>query len=313
MSATPRETFNIIGHEAAELPFRDALAHGRMHHAWLLSGPAGIGKATLAFRLARILLNATDPQRAAGRRVTAGTHADLLVIERKTDEKRGRLRGEIVADDVRPIQSFLRRTAAEGGWRVVIVDGAEFLNRHAANALLKLLEEPPPQTVLLLTTSSPGALLPTIRSRCRSLVLSPLSENDMRAVLAEQGYDAAEWPRLIAQAQGAPGRAEFLGRDRNGEMARLAQAWLGGAARDVTPSVADQVARQEDGFALLCDLLGKELSGRARALALQNKISLAAKAAAAFSELAALRRETERFNLDKAQAVEQAAAIVSEL
>ncbi len=108
--------------------------------------------------------------------MAAGTHADLLTVEREWDPKRKRMRGEIVVEDVRRVADFLRRTPAEGGWRVVVLDGAEDLNRNAANALLKMLEEPPPRAILLLVCSAAGRLLPTIRSRCRRLDLAPLGK-----------------------------------------------------------------------------------------------------------------------------------------
>ncbi|AQS87041.1 DNA polymerase III subunit delta' [Neoasaia chiangmaiensis NBRC 101099] len=310
---SPRETFALHGHDAAMAAFQDSRRSGRLHHAWLLHGPMGIGKATLAFHFARILLNGVDPQSPAGRRITAGTHADLMVIGRGMDERKGRLRSEIVADEVRPIQSFLRRTAAEGGWRVVIIDGAEFMNRHAANALLKLLEEPPPQAALFLVSAAPGALLPTLRSRCRALTCLPLSNDDMRQVLHEQGYATQDVDRLIEAAHGSPGRAAFLGHDRDGRVAGIVGKWLDGGASGASPGDAESIVRQDEGFALLCDLLGDGLSQRARRLAETNSLADAARVAAAHGALAALRRETERFNLDKGQAVLQAATIVSDL
>ncbi len=196
----------LQGHEAGLDVFRQALERGCMPHAWLITGPPGIGKATFAFALGRLLLGATQADSPAGRRVSAATHADLLVVERGFDEKRQRYRSEIVADDVRPINAFLRRTAAEGGWRVVIVDGAEWMNRSAANALLKILEEPPPATILLLTSSAPGRLLPTIRSRCRRLALGGLDARTMGAVLRTIAPEAdpAELERVTALAHGAP-------------------------------------------------------------------------------------------------------------
>ncbi len=185
MPPDPRENPNLIGHAPAEAAIRDALQGGRLHHAWLITGPEGVGKATLAYRFARALLagaSALDMPASAPvfRRVAAGTHADLLTIEREWDEKKKRLKKQIAAETARMIPPFLHLTPAEGGWRVVILDGAEDLNPQSANALLKVLEEPPARAVLMLVCSAPGRLLPTIRSRCRHLALAPLTHRRWR-------------------------------------------------------------------------------------------------------------------------------------
>src|ERR1700737_4487361 len=171
----PRANPILLGHQAAERTLLDAMHQGRMHHAWLITGPEGIGKATLAFRFARRLLAgqegtadslALDPTHPVFRRVVAGGHADLKTVERAIDEKTKRLKRDIAVKDVREINGFMALTPAEGGWRVAIVDGAEDLNQNSANALLKILEEPPSRAVLILVCSATGRLLPTIRSRC---------------------------------------------------------------------------------------------------------------------------------------------------
>src|SRR5439155_6979120 len=181
--AAPRANPDLVGHEGAERELRRLDEIGRLPHAILLSGPRGIGKATLAFRLARFLLGApssgeglaVDPESGVFRRVAAGGHADLLTVERAYDPRRRRLRSEIIVEDTRAIAGFFRLTAAEEGWRIVIVDGAEEMNRNAANALLKILEEPPRRGLLLLVSHSPGRLLPTVRSRCRHFPLAALA------------------------------------------------------------------------------------------------------------------------------------------
>src|SRR6516164_3743265 len=182
----PRENPDLLGHENAERELRQLAEGGRLPHALLLTGPRGIGKATLAFRLARFLLAqpgdradsglAVDPASNAFRRVASGGHADLLTVERAYDPRRRRRRSDIIVEDVREIAGFMRLTAAEEGWRIVIVDGAEEMNRNAANALLKSLEEPPHRALLLLISHSPGQLLPTIRSRCRRCPLAALPQ-----------------------------------------------------------------------------------------------------------------------------------------
>jgi DNA polymerase III subunit delta' len=195
-ASAPRANPDLVGHESAERELERLYRMGRLPHAILLGGPRGIGKGSLAFRFARFLLAqsgqdggagadvfsgedetglAVDPECGVFRRVASGGHADLLTVERAWDPRRRRLRGEIVVEDTRAIAGFFRLTAAEEGWRVVIVDGAEEMNRNAANAVLKILEEPPARALLLLVSHSPGRLLPTIRSRCRRLMLAPLA------------------------------------------------------------------------------------------------------------------------------------------
>ncbi len=218
----PRAATHLLGHEAAEAVLARAVESGRLHHAWLISGPAGIGKATLAFRFARYLLAGTAPSLLGGpadlsvpaehpvfHRIAAGAHLDLLTVERQMDEKRDRLRGEITVDDARRIAPFLRMTAAEGGWRIVIVDGAEAMNRNAANAILKVLEEPPERAVLLLVSHNPARLLPTIRSRCRALPLAPLADEVLIRLLRQHdsSLDAATLAALARMADGSVGRA----------------------------------------------------------------------------------------------------------
>lgn len=218
LPAPPRRTAELIGHVTAATAIQTAFVRGRPHHAWLLAGPPGIGKATLAFRAARWILAgaiatdpplALDPAHPVFRRVAAGSHADLRVVEREYDPKRRKVRSELVVDQVREIARFLRLTAGEGAWRVVIVDPADEMNRNAANAMLKLLEEPPPAAMLFLISHAPGGLLATIRSRCRLLRLAPPDPAETDAWLARLRPAAA--PEAIARAcalaGGAPGAA----------------------------------------------------------------------------------------------------------
>ena len=185
----PRETTDLFGHREAETALLNAYRSGRIPHAWLIGGAQGIGKATLAYRMARFVLAHGDPlaadvQRAdslnvdandpAARRIVAGAHGGLLVLQRTANDK-GVMRTVITVDETRETISFFGSTAAADGWRVCIVDTVDELNPNAANALLKTLEEPPRQSLFLLISHAPGRVLPTILSRCRRLPLRPLA------------------------------------------------------------------------------------------------------------------------------------------
>ena len=214
----PRANPHFFGHEGVAETLVHAWCGGRLAHAWLLAGPRGIGKATLAFRFARFVLDsgaaeslAMAPEHPLFRRVAAGGHSDLAVIERGIGE-RGKRRAEIVVDDVRKANALLSLTPGEGAWRVVIVDAAEEMNRNAANALLKRLEEPPSRVLFLLVSHAASRLPPTVRSRCRFLPMWPLPAPALDRVLADAMADLpAEERRVLARlAEGSPGRAAAL-------------------------------------------------------------------------------------------------------
>ncbi len=224
----PRHATALFGHDEVEAMLRDAVAGGRMHHGWLITGPSGIGKATLAYRLARYLLaSPAEREAAAGlgvadgatatRQVRALSHPGLLVLRRPYNLKDKRFPTSIPIDEVRRLRGFLSHSTSDGAWRVVIVDTADELNINAANALLKSLEEPPPRTVFLLISSEPGRLLATIRSRCRTLELSPLDREALRRAVrqalatSETGEpDPSDWPTLERLAQGSARRVLAL-------------------------------------------------------------------------------------------------------
>jgi len=260
----PRETAALFGHTQAEQALLAAYKSGRMAHAWLIGGPPGIGKATLAYRLARFVLAhpdpaapdvqgatslAVDPEHQVARRIAAQAQGDLLVLERVINETTGKLFTVIRVDDVRRTVSFFGSTAGEGGWRIAIVDAVDDLQREGANALLKVLEEPPARTLLLLVSHAPGRELATIRSRCRRLLLRPLDETDVALAAAEAtGRDAddAEIRHAAAAADGSVARALTL---------------LDGAALALRQRVLDLMAQLPEPDPQALHALGDALGG----------------------------------------------------
>ncbi len=191
-----------------------------MHHAWMVSGPKGVGKASFAYRLARRLLGAratdeaglaSDPDDPVCRRLEALSHPDFLLISRPYNDKTGKLKGEIPVEEARRAPEFFSKSASGKGWRVCIVDSADELNVNSANALLKTLEEPPQRGLLILIVNTPGRLLPTIRSRCRRLILrAPSIEATTQWLMDRHQMSAEQAQRAAMLAQGAPGRALAL-------------------------------------------------------------------------------------------------------
>ncbi|MBN34106.1 MAG: DNA polymerase III subunit delta' [Rhodospirillaceae bacterium] len=221
----PRANADLLGNAEAERSLAQAAADGTLAGAWLIGGPEGIGKATLAYRLARHLLAgggndlfggaadtlAIDEAEPAFARVAGGSHGDLLTVELGLN-KQGKKRTEIVVEDIRRLEPFFRQSAGEGGWRIAVIDGADLMNRNAANAALKLIEEPPRQSLVILVSHTPAKLLATIRSRCRKLNLRPLKDEQAAVLLERFLPDMAEEDRLpLARLSGgSPGRAMRL-------------------------------------------------------------------------------------------------------
>lgn len=312
----PREVLDLSGQDAAEAAFAAALARGRLHHAWLLTGPEGVGKATFAYRAARRLLGAPhDPRHGnlgapddhpVTRQVAARSHPDLLVLEREGPD--GKPRKVIPVDDARRLAEFFSKSPASAPHRVAIIDAADDLNVNAANAILKTLEEPPPRGVLLMVSHAPGRLLPTIRSRCRRLAFQALPFEDAASfVRARADVNAEEALRLAHMADGAPGMAL--------QLAAAKALAMDDAARDL---LAD-LPRVDESRALLLaerfrggegpvqfNLLFDRLADRVHALATdraRDGFGALDRWAQAWETLQRLPREVEALNLDRTDAL----------
>ncbi|MBF0267142.1 MAG: DNA polymerase III subunit delta' [Alphaproteobacteria bacterium] len=289
----PRNNPHLEGHEEAEQAFLGAWNSGRMAHAWLITGPKGIGKATLAYRIARFVLDQgrfsgqeaglfgappppsslfMAPEEPLFHRIGMGGHLDCKVIERGVNDQ-GKPRTEIVVEDVRGLGQFLSLTPAEGGWRLVIVDAVDEMNRSAANAILKLLEEPPARSLLLLVCHQPGRILPTIRSRCRRLALSPLSEDASARLMMRYNPDVSseEARALIRLADGSLGRALDLYGEGGLDLYREMIGLLAGVPAMDIPALhafGDRLARADG--ALAFQTLSSLFSGWLACLAIKG-------------------------------------------
>lgn len=343
----PRAAAQLIGHEAAEALLAAAARSGRLPHAWLISGPEGVGKATLAYRFARWLLAgeaerpptpslfgdkpaavaqtlALDPHHPVYRSVAQGAHPDLLALEREVDDKTGKLKTAISVEQARGLREFLHKTAAAGGWRIVIVDTAEDMNVNAANAILKLLEEPPPRTVLLLIAHAPRALLPTIRSRCRSLALRPLALTECQRALAAVApqMNAMALAELAPTCGGAPGWGLTLAASDGLALARELRGLLAGAPDRYDAAgafaLAERTAKDSTDRTLtlfqrlLLDLLSDEARAAAKAPngggdGLARRVGLD-RLVEAWEKAGALFKTAETLNLDRRQTVLNAVA-----
>lgn len=321
----PRDTQHLIGHAAAEAEFLTAYREGRLPQAWLIGGREGIGKATLAWRVARFVLANPDPRlpavaqasdlrvdpgHPAARRISARSHADVIALRREWEPKGKKHYTEIRVDDVRKAIELFHRAASEGGWRIAIIDSAEDLNRSSANALLKIIEEPPPKSLFLIVAHRPAATMPTIRSRCRRLTLSPLAEADVTAAIRAMGEDgpgssASEIEAAAARAGGSVRDALLLlaraGHDLVEELERLlgqlpAIDWRAVHALAEASTGREGAEVFESILTLVFDWIDARV--RAQAVAGAGARSLAP-FAQVWEKIAASARETQALNLDR--------------
>ncbi len=320
----PRHARRLVGHADAERRMRQAFASGKLHHAWLLSGPKGIGKATVAYRFAAFVLAAgksssddlgIDPDSRTAHWLASRSHPDLFVLERKWDSKTKKLKSELAVDDARQLSEFFGLTAGSGGWRVAIIDAVDDLNIASANALLKLIEEPPPKCLLLLVCNQPGRLLRTIRSRCMRIDLSPLSQAETLNVLSNLPFDEAptrEATEIAAKLSGgSPGRGlELL--DSAGAKSFAAFQTMGKATGNSLVEFGSRFGSRTstaDDFEVFFNLLEGWVGAQARQAGLAGGGLGMANAYAAIGHSI---RQTNALNLDRRQAVINALSLINE-
>ena len=317
----PREMLSLVGHREGEAEFLEAYRAGRLHHAWLIGGPEGIGKATLAYRMARFMLANPDPSHhqvqaatsldvpashPVAHQVASNAHPDLAMIRRIYDPEKKRVLTEISADQVRKGLDVFNKTSAAGGFRIAIVDACDDLNSHSANALLKTLEEPPRQSLFLMVAHQPLRLLPTIRSRCRALNLRPLSVAEVENVTAGlpdfAELDITLHQRAAALSDGSVKQALGLLDPKRLDFNDKVEAALARLPR-INPEEIDAIAELTAGrdgevafdrFCTLCQAwLTRELNRRAG----QNGALMPV--AELWTRLEDQRRDVEVYNLDK--------------
>ena len=315
----PRETGVLFGHAEAEQTLLEAYRSGRIPHAWLIGGESGIGKATLAYRMARFVLAHPDPAMPAvrkatslaipadhpvARRIAGQAHGDLLSLERVINEKTGKLFTVIRVDDIRRSVPFFGSTAGEGGWRIAIVDSVDELNKESENALLKVLEEPPPRALLLLVSNAPGRILPTIRSRCRMLMLRPLAAQDVASAVAAALGEAKVTPEIRAAAEAADGSVHRALMFLEGDALELREKLIGLLDRlpQLDPralhALGDGIAGTDaETLAAFMDTVNVWLSTRLRSEPQEGR--RLARVAEVWEKVNRAARDAEAYNLDR--------------
>jgi len=315
----PSETLQLVGHHDAREMLTTAHSAAKLHHAILLSGPQGIGKATLAFHFAAQLLGETvaggfaprDRQSPLYRQIASGAHPGVLHLTRPFDDKTKKFRTVITADEIRRVSRFLSLRTHDGGYRVVIVDPADDMNRSAANALLKNLEEPPSKVLFILISHSPGRLLPTIRSRAQVIKFQPLSADELFEAMQAFGLTLPDTDdgrgELARRANGSPRSALMLTLHGGLEIAQATDKLVANRDHDIAAAykLADAVAGRDSGmqFAIFNTYALERLSETAAALGQKGDAMAAARVANAWEDASRRVGETEAYNLDKKQHV----------
>lgn len=316
----PRDQFAFFGHREGEGAFIEGLRSGRLHHAWLIGGPQGIGKATLAYRVARTVLDpkkandpsldslAMSPEANVARQVSALSHPNLSVLRRAPATDKKAASTTIPVDAVRKALNMFGSTAADGGYRVCIVDSAEDLTISSANALLKVIEEPPPRSLFLIVSHAPQRVLPTIRSRCRRLLLRPLEDDRIKASIRSLGEPWAGTPddllnQALPHGEGSVRRTlELLDADKVAFIEQVTKLLDGLPRADAKQvyALAEALSKRDagDSYELALETIERWVSGK-----LHERGSLGPARLAPLVEvcekIARTAREIDVFNLDR--------------
>ena len=319
----PAENPLLVGHDDAVAQVANAYRAGKLHHALLVTGPTGIGKATFAFHLAHHLLAnpvaplapetfaAPDPASSLHRQIAQGAHPSVLHLTRPANDRTKGFKTVVTVDEIRKVSRFLSMTSHDGGYRVVIVDPADDMNRSAANALLKNLEEPPARTLFILIAHSLGSLLPTIRSRCQLVRLKPLEPVDLIAVLARLHaglpVDAAQRAALAARAGGSVRDALLLTEFGGLDIAEAIEKVATGRNFDAGEAwrVAEAVSGRDSAvqFGIFNQTVLDSIAALAQAAAGSGDIETAARLSEAWRDADQAIADADTYNLDKKQHV----------
>ncbi|PYE27312.1 DNA polymerase III delta prime subunit [Rhizobium sp. PP-CC-3A-592] len=319
----PSDNSALFGHEEAQAFLAAGYRSGKGHHAILIEGPEGIGKATLAFRFANHILSHPEPADApaemadpdpgsvVSRQIAAGSSHNVLHLTRPVDEKTGKVKSAITVDEVRRAGRFFAQTSGTGNWRIVIIDPADDLNRNAANAILKILEEPPKRSMFLVLTHTPGRLLPTIRSRCLPLALRPLADADMTRALAHLDIrlEGERGARVLAAAKGSVSEALKLVNYGGLDIIDAFDHMLGhpddAPARREMHKLGDILAAKDSDtiFDFFATLVARHVSAQAKAAGLGGDLAAAERFARLSSELSERLTTADAYNLDRRQTI----------
>lgn len=327
----PALNTKLFGHTQAEEFLAGTYRSGKGHHAILIEGPEGIGKATLAFRFANHVLSNPDPlnaperiadpdpQSSVSRQIAGGASHNLLHLTRPVDEKTGRAKSAITVDEVRRAGHFFSQTSGTGNWRIVIIDPADDLNRNAANAILKILEEPPKRAMFLVLSHAPGRLLPTIRSRCLPLKLDALSEDAMRRALGQLGLSIGEAQAgaVLSLSKGSVAQALKIVNYGGADIIEAFEKILTGegpAARKTMHQLADALSGKdrEVAFGFFSEHLSEYLVETARRLAIGGDLGRAERYARLSTSINEQFATAGAYNLDRKQTILEALTAISQ-